>query len=883
MKYLLDILQGKNKNHIAPFLWIHGENKAVLREEIIRIHECGILELCVEARPHNDFNGSGWFRDLGLILEICKELGMKMWILDDSHFPTGFANGEVKKNYPKLCKKYLCCKILDFCGPMKNAGAILKYALRDDKDEIIGVLLSKKIKFETIDPTSTIDLTDKIEWIPDNCARKTTENVRNNLYPVVNFDLPEGEWTLTILTVSYKGGEKRTEGYLNPIDPAAVRILLDTVYQPVYEHFSEDFGKALLGFFSDEPRFGNLHGAENASIGRNTDMNLPWRDDLKELLSERLKGTMIEGQDIRKLLPLLFLQSNTEEAHVLQYVYMDLVSRMYSENFDGIIASWCEAHNCQHIGHTIEDNNAVARLGYGAGHFFRSMAHQNMAGIDVVIQQLIPGMDRGMFKGMHNPGWDGEFFTYVLGKIGGSLAELNPKMKGRCMCEIFGAYGWAEGNRLCKWLTDYMLVRGVNYFVPHAFNPAPFPDSDCPPHFFAHGHNPQYMEFHILMQYMNRMADLLSEGNHITPVAVLFHAEAEWSGEYMLTQKPAAELARHCIDYSIVPAEYILDSEVSDSKIKIREQEYKALVIPYAEALPVEFIHVVNTYVQSGGKVYFIDGKPERTCEGNTIPLVSGETVALCQLAEKLILEDIAELTVNKPAPYLRYYHTYKERTHIYFFTNEGLTNLSVQVSGAAEGSSYVYDAFTNKLIEEENPFELNLQPYMSKCVIVMDHAEIMRPYLISAMPSGKAREEIILLHPEIRLADADDKCEKYGEPMKLTRFQPINKIPGLEDFAGRIRYNLSVCLTEVQAMTAAVLSLHGVCEGATVTVNGAECGKRICAPYDFDVSTTLKAGDNLIMIEVNCTLGRRYKDFLSQYLPMEPIGITEGVTLKLF
>ncbi len=59
---------------------------------------------------------------------------MTMWILDDSHFPTGYANGEVEKRYPHLCKKYLCCMILEFCGPVKEAGAMLKYALRNKND-----------------------------------------------------------------------------------------------------------------------------------------------------------------------------------------------------------------------------------------------------------------------------------------------------------------------------------------------------------------------------------------------------------------------------------------------------------------------------------------------------------------------------------------------------------------------------------------------------------------------------------------------------------------------------------------------------------------------------------------------------------------------------
>ena len=29
----------------------------------MKIYEYGIRSLCVEARPHGDFNGPGWFRD----------------------------------------------------------------------------------------------------------------------------------------------------------------------------------------------------------------------------------------------------------------------------------------------------------------------------------------------------------------------------------------------------------------------------------------------------------------------------------------------------------------------------------------------------------------------------------------------------------------------------------------------------------------------------------------------------------------------------------------------------------------------------------------------------------------------------------------------------
>jgi len=81
------------------------------------------------------------------------------------------------------------------------------------------------------------------------------------------------------------------------------------------------------------------------------------------------------------------------------------------------------------------------------------------------------------------------------------------------MCEIYGAYGWGTGVRTMKYLTDHFLVRGVNVYVPHAFSPKEYPDPDCPPHFYAHGHNPQYRHFQRLMMYMNRVCNLISEGS----------------------------------------------------------------------------------------------------------------------------------------------------------------------------------------------------------------------------------------------------------------------------------------------------------------------------------------------------------------------------------
>jgi len=215
---------------------------------------------------------------------------------------------------------------------------------------------------------------------------------------------------------------------------------------------------------------------------------------------------------------------------------MDTITNLYKECFCTKLGNWCHAHGVEYIGHIIEDMNAHARMGCSAGHFFRSLDGQDMAGIDVVLHQIVPGFNEQIHSAPIAGGKaDPAFFDYMLAKLAASHSHIQPRMKGRAMCEMYGAYGWAEGMSLMKWLTDHMLVRGINYFVPHAFSPK-FPDYDCPPHFYGRGKNPQYRDFKVLMDYMNKMSHLLTDGRHVATAALLYHAEAEWSGgKYMLS------------------------------------------------------------------------------------------------------------------------------------------------------------------------------------------------------------------------------------------------------------------------------------------------------------------------------------------------------------
>ena len=74
--------------------------KAIARHEVL----CTLEDVVSQEREKLQ---SELQEDQESILAKAKENEMKVWILDDSHFPTGYANGKVKECYPQYLKKYL--------------------------------------------------------------------------------------------------------------------------------------------------------------------------------------------------------------------------------------------------------------------------------------------------------------------------------------------------------------------------------------------------------------------------------------------------------------------------------------------------------------------------------------------------------------------------------------------------------------------------------------------------------------------------------------------------------------------------------------------------------------------------------------------------------
>lgn len=893
-KTIEQLINNENDNYILPFFWQHGETEEILREYMDVIHRCGIKAVCVESRPHPDYVGPKWWHDLDIIIDEAKKKNMKVWILDDTHFPTGNAAGKMKDAPSELCKQYLMIQPTDICGPIPEAElnvakmAVAKSNPFTPRVETLNSELQKPRVFDDDEMLAVV----AAELIGGNdISNQLIDLTPQVIEGILQWDVPVGMWRIFVVYKTKNGGGR--SDYINMLDKTSCHVQIDAVYEPHYTHYKEEFGKTIAGFFSDEPEVGNTTGfAFDESIGRKM-MPLPWSKDMPGEMCRRL------GEHWLKYMVLLWAGNEDEALNAkVRYAYMDAVTTLISKNFSRQIGDWCQERGVEYIGHIIEDNNQHSRLGCSMGHFFRSMYGQHMSGIDVIRNQVILGGERHIRMDALAEGGEGEFYHYALGKLGSSLAHIDPRKQGRAMCEIFGAYGWSCGVRLQKYLTDHFLVRGINYFVPHAFSPKAFPDRDCPPHFYAHGENPLYRHFGKLMGYMNRMCHIFNGGVHVAPVAMLYHGEAEWTGGHMFNQKPARELLDNQIDFDIIPSDVFADMDYFnasfDGKLKVNGETYEVLLIPYAQFITKAVAQYAVMAVKKGGKVIFVDALPEGICDSDKEDKTLLEALQYCQvvslgkLAKTMKAYGISEVEIDQPFERLRYYHYEKGDAAYYMFSNEDPADVfKGTITIASKGNISLYDALENTVYKAESletdkgsKIRITLKPYES-IVVVVDKSVVCRG--LEKRP--EEFEEVQILQGNWKLSTAEAKeYPSFTHVAELKELHNAGRI--LPSFSGFMRYELKFNYN-FKVDGKEYILIDNAYEGVEMWINDVYAGMKICPPYILSAAA-LKEGDNNIRIEVANTLYRKVekitggarKYFEPAAKVLEPSGIVGKVRI---
>lgn len=666
-----DMFTGKEENYILPFSWQPNTDAATLRRCLADIHDLGAKAVCLKANPHSDFLGSQWWQDLDILMEEAQKHNMRIWIMDDFHVPNKHTN-KVLQSAPDNLKRWILSERQLLIEPLTSEPKLEVIKLQETNTEtLIAVIAGKqKNKNESIYFGDLQDLTDKVT--EDGC---------------ISPDFLKGNDFLFVYT---KRLDITSNNILSFLDRDSVKFLLDTIYEPHYEHYKEVFGNTFAGFVSDESECYNLNSYKLGKIG--TAMSLPWNDQIARQFYNR------SASGKRFLLPGLFHNCDGLE-RTSRFIYMDVITRMYQKNFSLQIGNWCKKHGVEYIGHTLEDRQFQFNLDSGTGYYFRAIRGQHMSGIGITVNDLLPDRDEG----------DGYFFHYELPVLAASAACQNPWTHGRALGELIAASDLSQNPALMKWMADCLLGNGINYFVPHILTDSTISNTHCS------------AQFSEVLGYMNRMSHLFNGGQPKVDVAVFYPAEGSWSGTV------ESHVARLCIQnqipYHSICMDTLMRAEVTENRIVVGTASYSYLFVDSVEYLPESYIPVLQSLIEQGVKVYCVNFAPtpytERASwdEGENNPM--GLTTPLPVISEDEILPLLEEVRLCKTSTFEKWLRCYQyeqnDWTALMFFnaSMQQRIETKIKINLSINKTVTGYDAFHQKLftplISSDGTMQLSL------------------------------------------------------------------------------------------------------------------------------------------------------------------------------
>jgi len=695
----------------GPLFWLHGdESPEKLQSYLAKVAEGGNGCFTAESRPHVDWLGPGWYRDLRISLDTAKRHNLKMWIFDEKWWPSGEVGGKVPQQY---ASKYMEAKPLAIEGPKDIRVEI------EDEAKLIAILAGK-VDEAGIEGNSLIDLTTTAK---DGAAR---------------WSVPAGRWQLMIFTWRYDEG-RRGKFLVDGASQDAVDWYIKTVYQPHYDHFADDFGKTIQGYFYDEPEtFGD------------------WGTEVLPELKRR-------GADWKRaLVAWKFALADPDEQIAAKYQYQDAFAETWGKTLYGGITEWCHKHNVRSIGHWLEHRREYLDRRKCAGNMFQVQKYSDMGGIDAVFRQFVPGRK--------------DDNTYQTPKLGSSISHAYGKEDDLAMVEIFGARGQDLTYREMKWWTDHMHVSGINFHIPHAFNPRSPYDRDCPPYFYNSGFEPRWPLYRVYADYTSRLSVMLTGGQHVCPVAFLYLGNSFHVGKAITPENMTTALQDALFDCDWIPYDvFEQDMAVDGDGLTLRDERYRVLIVPAAEVIPYATLAKVKEFYDAGGVVVGYGMLPKKSATpGKTsrdiaalVTAVWGDApsmqLACCGknaaggrayfLPQRPSSADIQtvlsgdarihptlEVLDGITDDWLHVLHRVKDGRDVFFISNnqyEGLTK-TFHLRAMAEGTPEVWDAMRGEICSLPHQrgesgcvdFRLTLEPLESVLVVFNPKQRAIPPRL---------------------------------------------------------------------------------------------------------------------------------------------------------
>ena len=665
----------------------------------------------------------------------------------------------------------------------------------------------------------------------------------------LSWQVPGGKWRVMKFThVQAPPLQQNGQFSVDGASKDCVAWFLRTVYQPHYDHFQADFGRTIRGFFYDEPETAGDWGTElNAVLAEG---NVDWKKAYVAYKFALAGPEQIAGR----------------------YQYLDAFAETWGRTMYGGMARWCHEHGVTSHGHFMEHANLYFRPEFCAGDMMRLQGHSDIGGIDAVFDQFVMGKRIARDA----PCWQ-------TPKLASSISHVYGKSDDVSMVEIFGARGQDLTYSEMKWWTDHMQVSGVNFLIPHSFNPrAPY-DTDCPPYFYNGGYEPRWPLYRVYADYAARLSLIMSGGWHVCPVALLFMGQSAQLGRFVTPEDMTSALQDGQLDCDWLPYEvFEKHSCIAGKEVQLHGERYQVLVVPPVEVIPQATLAKVKTFFEGGGVVLGYGFLPSKSA---TLGHDSREIAALCAaiwgpnatpglsrcrtnaaggrsylLAEKptaaelqRVLADAGirpglEVLGGETSGWLHVLHRVKAGQDVFLVCNQNHQGAARQFTfrAAAAGEPECWDAVRNEVtavpFRRVGPrsveFSLCLEPLESALVVFQPTQQRRPPRIEAGMKP--AREPLTVS----RLANPP--APKLP-PLDAHRAKSVSPVAAADPFRGR--FELPADLDAAKCRVC--LEMDGLPDdSAAVHVNGVFAGGVIGRPSRLDITRHLKPGQNLVVIE---------------------------------
>lgn len=324
------------------------------------------------------------------------------------------------------------------------------------------------------------------------------------------------------------------------LNPRAVECFIELVYDRFYRELGGFFGNTVKAVFTDEPH--PLSRCRNPGA----------RPGSAAVLAQVNRHL---GYDFTPHLPALWFD---DEPDALKHRrdYAEAIAAKLDETYYAPLSRWCERHGIALTGHPAEPDDI--------GH----LKHLHIPGQDIVWRHIEPHKVSVL-----------EGAPSTMAKAAASVAFH--RGRARNLNEFAGAYGQELTFEELRWLASWLLIRGCDLLVPHAFyysmrGPRRY---ERPPD--VGPNNTWWPEYRAWADFTRRLCWLNATFTPVCEVAILGRAtELPWRAAKICFERQ--------IDFHYVEPVDLARAKVMDGKLCVGPGRYSLLIIEdgYEVALP---------------------------------------------------------------------------------------------------------------------------------------------------------------------------------------------------------------------------------------------------------------------------------------------------------